>query len=562
MKYQPISATVMGYPGFDDQLPPENETAKKEIKTLYSQFLKDSENIQEKSLSTDDRIDLQVIRTASQWAILNIDKTYPLGWRSETDLSDLVDTVYYNVTRQHGKESEWKAILKRMEAIPTLLKERRANLEIGLTTKAPFYKREVTRDGIELQDEVASYFGKDVLEAAKASLSKDQYATFEPKLKKAVERIDQALAEQVSFLQTKILPIATNHSFAIGEGEYAWRLKHLLFSSLTPQVLFEYGKKQVELTAKKMQSVADKISQSRNEKPKPYSEMVNSLQHEAPTSDDEMFAMYRKLVVRAVSFLREKKMFILPSDYQINIVETPAAFTNVLSVAAMNPIPPFLDNVPAQFWVTPTRTLKNPGGDPKLLELNHCRAAAPNLVVHEAVPGHDLQLGDSARAFIHGGRKNLSYLVRTGTPDVMSSLGMEGWAHYTEELMAEEGFYTPEEELFQLKDAQWRNVRIVVDVGIHTGRMSYEDAVRYFNEKTLSGDVTAEREIYRYSKWPLQAITYHLGKKDLLDLRRDAKEALGKKFNLAKFHAMVLTYDGVPVSFYHDQLLEDLKRDK
>ncbi|MFH1017048.1 MAG: DUF885 family protein, partial [Pseudomonadota bacterium] len=227
--------------------------------------------------------------------------------------------------------------------------------------------------------------------------------------------------------------------------------------------------------------------------------------------------------------------------------------------AAMNPVPPFLDGVAAQFWITPTRDAKHAAGNPELLRENHAKGAIPNLVVHEAVPGHDLQLGYSARKFIAGGRSDLSYMVRLLMPDAMSSIGVEGWAHYAEQLMAEQGFYTPEERLFQLKDAQWRNARIVVDVGIHTGRMKYDEAVKYFAQKTLSGDVTAEREIYRYSKWPLQAITYHLGRRDIIDLRSEVQKRAGaRRFDLARFHELLLSYDGVPVPLFRPDLVSKL----
>jgi uncharacterized protein (DUF885 family) len=221
----------------------------------------------------------------------------------------------------------------------------------------------------------------------------------------------------------------------------------------------------------------------------------------------------------------------------------------------MSPIPPFLDRIPAEFWVTPTKDDTHPAGNPARLRENHCRIAAPNLVVHEAVPGHDLQLGSSARRFIQGGRQDLSYLVRLRTPGVMRCLFVEGWAHYTEHLMAEAGLYTPEEHLFQLKDAQFRNARIVVDIGIHTGRMGYADAVRYFNEQTLVGDVTAEREIYRYSTWPLQAITYHLGKRDILLLRETLEKNLGEEgLPLPRFHEELLKFDDVPVALFADTM--------
>jgi uncharacterized protein (DUF885 family) len=90
--------------------------------------------------------------------------------------------------------------------------------------------------------------------------------------------------------------------------------------------------------------------------------------------------------------------------------------------------------------------------------------------------------------------------------------------------------------------------------------MSYDDAVDYFNAKSLAGKVTAEREIYRYSKWPLQAITYHLGKRDILEAREEARTAIGeKRFDLAVFHEQLLSYDGIPIPLFRQELISDLK---
>lgn len=558
--FDPVSATYWGLTQYDDKLRPFDGSVRNEERSFYTGILADLETYRDDLLAAEDRMDVTIMRRAALWTLLWIEKPIPLGWRSSVDISDLVGTVYQNISRQQGKPEEWNAILSRMRRIPDVLASRKKNLEIGLSEKAPFYKREVLRDGIELRNEIVSYFKKDVLDSARQSLTADAFKKLGSQLESAASGIEDAVDQYVQFLKSKILPAAKDDVFGVGEEHYLWRLRNLLLSPETPESLFEYAKDQVAITEKQMQEVADTIQRKRGQPKKPYAGVIKDLQQDAPATDKEMFAMYQELLDRTVLFIEKKKLFRLPAEYTMLLKETPAAYTNVLSIAAMNPIPPFRDGIPGQFWVTPTHDEKHPNGNPELLRQNHCRSAAPNLVVHEAVPGHDLQLGAAARRFISGGRKDLSYMVRLRVPDVMYSLGVEGWAHYTEQLMAEQGFYTPEERIFQLKDAQWRNVRIVVDVGIHTGRMTYDEAVRYFNDKTVSGEVTAEREIYRYSKWPLQAITYHLGKRDILSVREETRTAVGEKhFDLAEFHELLLDYDGIPVTFYREDLLEKVK---
>jgi uncharacterized protein (DUF885 family) len=557
--FDPVEGFYLGLPGHESQVRIPDDSLRSEQRRYFTRLLAELETYPLELLTLADRIDVRIMRTDALWSLLRIEEPEPLGWRSSADISHLVHIVYHNVERQKGRPAEWDAILARMEKLPALLVSQQRDLERGLREKLPFYKKEVQRDGIDLAPVVREYFQRDVPAAAEKSMSKADFANYKGKLASSARAIAKALETFSGFLKKSVLPVAKNEAFAIGEEEYAWRLANLLFSDETPESLFKYGTRRVEETEKEMQKVADQIRKKRGLPSKPFGEVVADLGKEAPGTDKEMFEMYRSVVERTVKFLRAKRLFRLPADYAIGLTETPAAYHNTLSVAAMNPVPPFLDGFPAQFWITPTRDAKHPDGNPELLRQNHAFSAAPNLVVHEAVPGHDLQLGFSARRFIAGGRTDLSYEMRLFMPDSMSSMGIEGWAHYAEQLMAEQGFYTPEEHLFQLKDAQWRNVRIVVDVGIHTGRMKYDEAVKYFDSKTFSGGVTAEREIYRYSKWPLQAITYNLGKRDILNLRKEVESRVGsKRFDPVRFHELLLSYDGVPVALFRQDLISRL----
>jgi uncharacterized protein (DUF885 family) len=555
LEFEPVTGYYWGIESLKAKARPYDESLRHEQRTFYTRLLADLEGFSKRDLSTKDSIDFEIMRTYALWQLLRLDDPQPLNWQSTVDLSYLVHIVYYNLARQSGKTAEWDAVVAKVNQIPEIIRVHQKNLEIGINRKARFYKREVEREAIQLAPVISKYFKEEILKTARQSLSKALLSKYEPKLKKAAKQIDQALKAYVAFVKSKVLPKSKNENFAIGEEEYAWRLKHLLFWNETPEKLFTYGKAKVVETGRQMQRLADEIQKKRGGSSLPLKAVLDELQKDAPTTDQAMFEMYREDVDRVVAFIRQKQLFRLPVNYKIDLTETPEAYHNVLSVAAMNPVPPFSDTIPAQFWVTPTRSAKFPNGNPKLLQENHARAAAPNLVVHEAVPGHDLQTGFSARRFIEGGRQDLSFKVRSFCPDVMFCQGVEGWAHYTEQLMAEQGFLTPEQRLYQLKDAQWRNVRIVVDVGIHTGRMSYKEAVQYMAEHTFAGELTSEREIYRYSKMPLQAITYHLGKREILELREEVQKRCGIKFDLAKFHEDLLSYDGVPIALFRNELL-------
>ncbi|MBY0421177.1 MAG: DUF885 domain-containing protein, partial [Parvularculaceae bacterium] len=157
---------------------------------------------------------------------------------------------------------------------------------------------------------------------------------------------------------------------------------------------------------------------------------------------------------------------------------------------------------------------------------------------HEAVPGHHLQgaiaLGVDAPLIL-----NLLYSNAYG----------EGWALYAEALAKEMGLYEgdPWGDLGRLQDELHRAVRLVVDTGIHAKKWSREQAIDYMVKVEGAHPKEAESEIERYVVWPGQALGYKIGMLKIQELRSRAKTALGAKFDIKKFHDVVLTGGPVPL---------------
>ncbi len=222
------------------------------------------------------------------------------------------------------------------------------------------------------------------------------------------------------------------------------------------------------------------------------------------------------------------------------------------------------------------------GDDPAKLR-EHARAAVASLAAHEGFPGHDwyYKVLQSKGAAISPVR----WLTPGGVEDSASmwedSMSAEGWALYCEQLVGEarpgfpEGFYTPEERLFQLQNQLLRDARIVVDTGIHCGYLSFDDAVGYFarNVHFVKGHVStdpavnpsaaeradveaSQKAIYRYSKWPTQAITYHLGKAAILELREEMRKIEGDAFDERRFHEAFLSQGSIPPGYFGPLVLD------
>jgi uncharacterized protein (DUF885 family) len=374
--------------------------------------------------------------------------------------------------------------------------------------------------------------------------------------------------------------------FAMGEQEYDWALRNNFRLDRTAAQLHEEAWPIVEDTRKQMIDLAREIGGKRGwhlpaDGPSAVRAVFDELSKDYPKSDAEMIGWYRDAAFRLVDYARKTGLFDVPADYKLDVVETPPPLQASIDGAAYYPAPPFKNTGIGRFYVTPTHD------DPAALQSNN-RAALADLAAHEGFPGHDWYY-----KVLTGARDRVSP-VRWLTPGAVEdsssmwedSLPAEGWGLYAEALMAEpqpgapQGFYTPEERLYQLQGKLYRDLRVRIDTGIHTGRIGYDVAVTLFSEVVdfLPGSCgaapggprpsdakrasceAAERAIFRYSKWPTQAITYRLGKDQIYSLREEAKRRLGDKFSAKTFHLLFIRQGTIPSGYFHDALLGALQQ--
>src|SRR5207245_1562693 len=202
-------------------------------------------------------------------------------------------------------------------------------------------------------------------------------------------------------------------------------------------------------------------------------------------------------------------------DYPLYIVPTPSCILSIIPLASYDsPGPNSLDRT-GWFYVTVPDPRLPAAAQERMLR-DHCRHELAATALHEGYPGHHLHLVQAQRQASET-RKNVS------TP-----LTVEGWALYCEDMMGEEGFYRSEEEqFFQRVHLLWRAVRILLDVGLHTRGMTFEQAVEYLTSHLGVDRANAEAEVRRYCAEPAYQLCYAVGRRELLKLRDDFRAARG-----------------------------------
>jgi uncharacterized protein (DUF885 family) len=465
-----------------------------------------------------------------------------------------------------GTEAEWALLVSRVEAIPGYLDSARANLLAGKQSGNVPDWRMVQRNGVATSVANVEYFRRTLGETASGLIGDRPFGVaLMPKLQRAGDRASTSWQAFADFLSATYANDTTDR-FAAGTEEYEWRVRNVFGDTRTAAELYEFGAQQVALYSRLIDGVVAIIAKEAGLGAATTRDVVNHLAKDSPRNDDELFAWYRETAARAVAYGREHQMFDVPADYKLDILPTPPVLRNSID-AAYYMAPPFKKSGVGRFYLTPT------GNDPARLRLKK-RASIADTAIHEGFPGHDWHFKYMTQ---HANQiSDVRWLTPGAVEDSSSmwsdSLAAEGWGLYAEELMAEPvahrpyGFYTPAEYLYELQGQMTRAVRVRVDVGIHTGRMTFDEARDYFVEHAefypgacglkdadarAACDV-ADAAIYRYSKWPTQAIAYNLGKNAIIALRDEVKKNMGTDYSPKAFHQSFMRMGTVPVVFFRD----------
>ena len=368
---------------------------------------------------------------------------------------------------------------------------------------------------------------------------------FDELLTAAVSALEPAerrrLTQAVETAKTSVVAYADWLRGTLAEGTDAWPIgrerhdtlvAHRAFDGLDADDVLALGWEQLAEEHAARTAAAREIDPDASE-----AEVIDRVKSDHPASFAGALDAYRDAMLRARSHLIERDLISIPSDERIDVAETPQYLRNVMPFAAYFSPAAFDARAKGIYVVTPSV-----GDDPDAMR-EHNLASISNTSVHEAYPGHHLQL-DVARR-----HPSLTRLL-TDAPEFV-----EGWGMYSELMMREHGFDDdPHFRLMLHTDAIWRACRIILDVRLHRGEISVKEGTDFLVEHTSFERPNARSEVQWYTYRPTYPMSYLLGRTMLLRLRADEQARLGTDFRLKAFHDTLLRNGSLPISF-HRRLL-------
>jgi uncharacterized protein (DUF885 family) len=347
-----------------------------------------------------------------------------------------------------------------------------------------------------------------------------------------------ALRAYETFLKNDLLP-RSKGDFRIGAENYRKKLLYDEMVDIPLDRLLEIGNQDLRRNQAEFRRVAAEIDPKRTA-----AEILKDLEKEHPAGD-QLLQTFRDVLGGIRQFVQEKRIISIPSTNPATVQETPP-FMRALSTASMDTPGPFeMVAKEAFFNVTlPEKSWSKQEAEEYLAGFN--RGTVISTAVHEVYPGHYTQF-----LWMRDAPSKVRKLVGCGS-------NAEGWAHYTEQMMLDEGYGNGDRKLRlgQLQDALLRNARYIAGIQMHTGKMTMEEAIEFFVKEGYQVRPVAEKEAKRGTSDPTYLV-YTLGKLQILKLREDYKKLKGSQFRLQEFHDSFMRQGFPPIRVVRKALLGD-----
>ena len=454
--------------------------------------------------------------------------------------ADALDVNIYIKRDFAPLEQRVKSIIAIEEQAPAMMAAARANLAQSLPT--PYVET-----AIEITKGAADFLSKDLVEGVKEL--KDE--PLRRQLNAANEKAIAELKEYAAYLEKEKMPKA-GAAYALGREKFQKMLREEELINLSPEQVLEIGLKELRREQEIFGEAARKIDSSK----KPI-EVFKAIQHEHPT-EANLIPDTRKDLEAIRQFVIDHKIITLPSQVRARVEETPQ-FMRATSFASMDTPGPFERiATEAYYYVTPVE--KDWPATQKEEWLTAFNYYTTDVVsIHEAYPGHYVQ-------FLALNASPANKLEKTFN----SYAFVEGWAHYAEQMMLDQGFgangsrsgsnadsiLAAKYRLAQSDEALLRLCRLCVSIKTHCQGMTVDEATKFFEENCYYEHKPARQEAIRGTFDP-GYLYYTLGKLQILKLRMDYQCQQGSSFSLQKFHDQLLRHGAPPLRLLREIMLKD-----
>lgn len=536
LEANPEQATQLGDHRFDDRLTNYSAEALAQELAKQKDFRARLNALGgETALTGANRVDFEILRDNIDYAIFQLEELKEAQWNPLVYNESLADSLYLLVARDFAPaEKRIPNLRKRMEAIPTVIAQAKANLQHP--------PRVHTKTAIEQTQGAISF----VREGLGPLL--DQA----PQLKKEIAPLQEATAKALEaykkWLQKDLLP-RSDGNFRIGPDKFRKKLHFALASDLSAEEIMKRAETDLAATQAAIYETALPLYKeyfpkagktSLADKHKVTAAVLDKLAEKHP--DDATVVGYaQKVLSETTGFVKKHDLVTVPQK-PLDVIVMPE-FKRGPAIAYCDSPGPLEENGKTFFAIAPT-----PNDWPAERKQSFYREyndyMIHDLTVHEAMPGHYLQLA-------HSNQFHAPTLVRA---IFQSGTFIEGWAVYAEQMMAEAGFGGPEVKMQQLKMRLRVICNAIIDQRIHMGDMTEKQAIGFMEKEGFQQEGEAVAKWKRARLTSAQLSTYFVGVAEHLDLRARAKAKAGNSFDLKKYNDSVIAFGSPPVKYVRELL--------
>jgi uncharacterized protein (DUF885 family) len=540
----PVYATQMGEHGHDSDVDDLGAASRDQALATTQALLAELAAINRARLSRENQIDAAILANQLQYDAWRAQTLQDWAWDPQIYNSLAGDAIYSLMAREFAPlPQRLQSAIARMEKIPALLAQARANLDPARVPKT--HAETVSKQNPGILSIVAEF----ITPHAKQLAASDQ-----ARLAAATVALKKAVQEQQRWLDRTLVPNAKG-DFRLGTGLYDRKLQFALLSSLSRAEIKQRAEAEITRVRATMYDIAREQLEGKPrapalpEIPTPEQQQVAieaalELAYADRPRRDKVVEAATAALQSATDFARAKQLVTLP-DSPVKIILMPE-FQRGVAVAYADSPGPLDRNLTTLYAVSPIpNDWTTAQVDSYLREYNN--RLIQLLSIHEGLPGHYLEGWHSAKH-----PSLLRAVLRSG-------LFAEGWAVYTERVMQEAGYLDgdPLFHLVQLKFYLRTIANAILDQGVHVDGWTREQAMDLMVRQTFQQQSEAAGKWTRVQLTSAQLPTYFVGVQEFLDLRAAVEQREGGKFNLQAYHDRVLSYGAPPVRFVREMMLDE-----